>query len=259
MKFNLSTLVLIGAASLAVAMGVTLAVKQTPQVPPIAVESPTPVASPADVEVPAATSTATAATMQAAEQSPPNSSPSASPEASPVSRKVELCTVRMAVANDPQPPLNVRSAPNSNGENVVGQVKNGTLVTVVDEQDGWLQISTPMRGWVAKNRTDHGCNQKVERISLADDLGTVSISDRFVGTGNHRYVMNASQGQTVTITRDHGPFPSLIAPDGTRLVDGMMDEKRESWTGKLAQTGTYTVELSSNFRGYRYSFLVEVK
>lgn len=261
MKFNVSALVLVGAASLAVAMGVTLAVKQTTQSPPIAVETPASVASPQSPEVPAATSTSTTepSTVLTAEQPSTQPSVPASPEASSVSRKLELCTVRMAIVNDPQPPLNVRSAPSTTADNVVGQIKNGTMVTVVDEQNGWLQIATPMRGWVAKNRTENGCNQKLERISLGDGRGTVPIKDRFIGTGDHRYVINVSQGQTLTITRDRGPFPSLIAPDGTRLVDGPMNEKRESWTGKLTQTGEYTLELESNFRGYRYSFLVEVK
>ncbi len=260
MKFNMSALVLVGAASLAVATGVTLAVKQTPQSSPTAVETPAPAASSQPKELPAATSTSTTpnSTPQTAEQSSTQPSVSDSPTASSVSRKLELCTVRMAIANDPEPPLNVRSAPSTDGDNIIGQVKNGTMVTVVDEENGWLQITTPMRGWVAKNRTENGCNQKLERISLGDS-SSVMIADRFIGTGDHRYVMKVSQGQTLTITRERGPFPSLIAPDGTRLVDGPMNEKRESWTGQLSQTGEYTFELESNFRGYRYSFLVEVK
>ncbi len=164
----------------------------------------------------------------------------------------------MAVVNDPESPLNVRSTPDTTADNIVGQLKNKTYVTVVKEQDGWFQITTPTKGWVAKNRTDSGCNQKVERITLNDSTQPVTISDRFVGTGSHRYVINASAGQTIIVDRNRGPMPSLIAPDGTFLLEGPLEEKRQQWRGKLAQTGEYVLELDSNFKGYKYTFSVEV-
>ncbi|MBW4579714.1 MAG: SH3 domain-containing protein [Tildeniella nuda ZEHNDER 1965/U140] len=165
----------------------------------------------------------------------------------------------MALVNDPKPPLNVRSAPTIDGDNVVGQLKNGTLITIADEQDGWLQIKSPLKGWVSKQQTVNSCNQKVERISLSADGTAVQVVDRFVGSGSHRYVLPVKQGQTLTITHDRGPFPMIMAPDGTVLLGHEKDEKRSTWNGQLAQTGDYVIELESNFRGYRYAFSMAVK
>jgi hypothetical protein len=165
----------------------------------------------------------------------------------------------MALVNDPKPPLNVRSTPTTDGENVVGQLKNNTLVTVADDQNGWLQIKSPLKGWIFKAQTVNSCNEKVERLSLSADGATLPIADRFVGTGSHRYVFPATKGQTLTITHDRGPFPMLIAPDGTVLLAHEKDEKRTDWSGTIEQTGDYTLQLESNFRGYRYGFSMQVK
>jgi hypothetical protein len=165
----------------------------------------------------------------------------------------------MAIVNDPKPPLNVRSAPTTDGDNVVGQLKNGTLVTIADDQNGWLQIKSPLKGWVSEQQTVHSCNEKLERLSPNTDGSTMPIADRFVGTGSHRYIFPASKGQTLTITHDRGPFPMVIAPDGTVLLGHEKDEKRSNWSGQLEQAGNYTIQLESNFRGYRYAFSMQVK
>lgn len=142
---------------------------------------------------------------------------------------------------------------------MVGQLKNGTLVTVDDDQNGWLQIKTPLKGWISKPQTTHSCNQKVERLSPTTDGMTIQIVDRFVGAGSHRYMLPAKQGQTLTITRDRGPFPVIIAPDGSVVLGHEKDEKRSNWSGELTQAGDYTLELESNFRGYRYAFSMQMK
>jgi hypothetical protein len=63
------------------------------------------------------------------------------------------------VASDPTPPLNVRATPKvtSDNQNVVGTIENGTPLTIVTEQNGWLQISSPVQGWVSKQRTKTVC------------------------------------------------------------------------------------------------------
>lgn len=61
------------------------------------------------------------------------------------------------VVSDPESPLNVRSAPDDNPDNVLSTLDDGTPITVVNEQNGWLQISSPVQGWVAKNRTKTVC------------------------------------------------------------------------------------------------------
>jgi serine/threonine protein kinase len=61
------------------------------------------------------------------------------------------------VVSDPEPPLNVRSAPDDTLNNVVGTLENDTPLTVITEQKGWLQISSPVQGWISKNRTKNTC------------------------------------------------------------------------------------------------------
>lgn len=89
---------------------------------------------------------------------PTNPSPSVSPikpspTPSPTDSLSEKCSI---VVNDPESPLNVRSLPNIKSESV-GKLDNGTAVTSVTEQNGWIQISDPVQGWIAKSRTRRVC------------------------------------------------------------------------------------------------------
>jgi serine/threonine-protein kinase len=61
------------------------------------------------------------------------------------------------VVFDPQSPLNVRSTPDAKLGKVVGKLKNGTPLSVIAEQNGWLQISSPVQGWISKSRTKTVC------------------------------------------------------------------------------------------------------
>ncbi|MGC1393127.1 MAG: serine/threonine protein kinase [Coleofasciculaceae cyanobacterium] len=85
----------------------------------------------------------------------PTSSPATpSPTPSPTNLLPNNCTL---IVNDPQSPLNVRSLPDLKSD-AVGTLNNGTPVTFVAEKDGWIQISSPIPGWIAKNRTRRVCN-----------------------------------------------------------------------------------------------------
>lgn len=86
--------------------------------------------------------------------SPAIPSPSPSPSPSPTTPSPNNCSL---IVNDPQSPLNVRSLPDLKS-NPVGTLNNGTPVTSVTEKDGWIQISEPVKGWIAKNRTQRVCN-----------------------------------------------------------------------------------------------------
>ncbi len=66
----------------------------------------------------------------------------------------ENCSI---IVSDPQAPLNVRSVPNAKLGEVVGKLNNGATVSLVAEQNGWLQISSPVSGWISKNRTKTVC------------------------------------------------------------------------------------------------------
>ncbi|MDX2231208.1 MAG: SH3 domain-containing protein [Leptolyngbyaceae cyanobacterium bins.349] len=58
---------------------------------------------------------------------------------------------------DPNPPLNVRSSPIVALDNRLASLPNGTTLAVVDEQDGWLRINSPIQGWVYKELTVTTC------------------------------------------------------------------------------------------------------
>jgi serine/threonine protein kinase len=58
------------------------------------------------------------------------------------------------VSRDPISALNVRSGAGSQFT-IAGKLAYGDVLQVVGEQNGWLQISAPIQGWVAKSRT--GC------------------------------------------------------------------------------------------------------
>jgi serine/threonine protein kinase len=62
------------------------------------------------------------------------------------------------VVFDSESPLNVRSIPDTKLGQIVGTLGNGTPLTVIAEQNGWLQISSPVQGWVSKKRTKTACS-----------------------------------------------------------------------------------------------------
>ncbi len=254
MKPNASLLAVLSAVSLAALTGITSACSPSPS--PASLGTDTISASPTQAPNSPSLTTPTAPVTPTAQplKPPSDQTPAAN------NRTVESCVTKMAIVDDPNPPLNVRSVPTTDGDNVVGQLKNGTLVMVAEEQNGWFQIKSPQKGWISKSQTANGCNEKVERISLSTNGAALQIADRFIGTGNHRYVVAVDQPQTLTLTRGRGPFPMVMAPDGTVLLGhDAADEKRSTWSGRLTQTGDYVVELESNFRGYRYAFSMELK
>jgi hypothetical protein len=61
------------------------------------------------------------------------------------------------ITADPKPPLNVRSSPIVATNNAIGQLPNGTVLTIIDENEGWLKINTPLQGWVYKELTVTSC------------------------------------------------------------------------------------------------------
>lgn len=261
MKFQSSAPFLAGAASLAAIAGITYTVVQSsPRTVPTTTPSVEVGSAPPVIASPSPTATPTTATPSSPQAAAPETTPANSSEndAPTVSRQVKSCEMTMAKVNDPESPLNVRSQPTTEGSQIVGSLRNGEFVTVEREQDGWLQISVPMSGWIAKNRTESGCNQKLEQVSFAAGQNQVMIRDRFIGTGSHRYVLQAKQGQTITVTREAGAFPAVIAPNGKYLTEDP-DDRRTNWSGQATQTGEYIFQLDSNFRGYPYAFSVQIQ
>lgn len=190
-------------------------------------------------------------------------SPRSNSESTPKrdARIIEKCVIRMAKVNDPESPLNVRSTPNADSkDNIVGQLKNGTFVEVQETQNGWFKIGGATPGWIARSRTEHSCNERVERIDLGQGQEFVEIRDRFIGTGSHSYRFNFTKGQRLTVksSSDRGSiFPVITAPNGKPLVAS--PDQPSPWMGELSETGEYTFEFESNFKGYEYSFSVDAR
>ncbi|KAM3101722.1 SH3 domain-containing protein [Phormidesmis sp. 146-12] len=258
-----SVLIVAGLAGLAAVMGITSAVmqSQSPQPTVTVSESPNAIASASPTPNPQATNfsapkpSVQSPADQTVDQNPEPTEPENPAEAL---REVESCKVTMAKVSDPNPPLNVRSTPDTtSNDNVVGQLKNGTFVTVTGEQEGWFRISTPVKGWLSIKNVESGCNGKVERVSFGKGGNSVEISDRFIGVGSHEYRLNLAKGQMLTVRSEKGDLPLIFAPNG-KVINDPQDGK-QVWMSELPSTGDYKLQMESNFKGYKYAFSVEVK
>lgn len=178
-----------------------------------------------------------------------------------------VCEINTVKVRDPNPPLNIRSAPNTTTGKILAKADNGQYLSVKGEQNGWLKIEynygESIEGWVAKNRTESSCNYKEQHITLPPAGGSINISDRIIGGGSHQYTIDAVAGRTLTITSVNGPLPFVFPPgDMNRqkdLTGGGDYTGKTNWSGKLPQTGEYTLILDSNFRGYDYKLDIQVK
>jgi hypothetical protein len=180
----------------------------------------------------------------------------------------QFCELNQAIVADPDPPLNIRNQPNAATGLVIATVDNGRFLGVKDEKDGWLQVTykigeEELSGWVAKNRTETNCNYKKQQITFPGGEGLVEIRDRHIGGGSHEYIFSATAGQTLTVTAKNGPLPFIFAPnDPNRQQDlsgGGHYSSQTNVTVELAATGNYLLMFDSNFKGYEYDVLVELR
>ncbi len=170
------------------------------------------------------------------------------------------CEIKMAVVADPEPPLNVRSSPEVKEGNIVGQLNNNTFVSVADEQRGWFRITSPVAGWVAKNRTESSCAIVNKKIAFFPGGNEAIVRGEIIGGGSHSYKIEASQGQTLTIENYKDIFPVIITPNEQLLSNSPTPGTEvKQWKGELPITGEYTLQLDSNFRGFEYEFLIEIE
>ncbi|MEM1168395.1 MAG: SH3 domain-containing protein [Cyanobacteria bacterium P01_H01_bin.35] len=187
-----------------------------------------------------------------------NSSDLVSQKSSPVviTPPTSGCKINMAIVDDPEAPLNVRSSPEVKEGNIVGQLNNNTFVSVADEQSGWLQITNPVTGWVAKNRTRSSCAKVDETITFSPESDTAIVRGEIIGTGSHNYRVRMIQAQTLTIKNLGDVFPAIISPDGQLMVE---EGNESEWTGIISLSGVYTLQLDSNLRGFEYEFSVLIE
>ncbi|MDY7023909.1 MAG: SH3 domain-containing protein [Cyanobacteriota bacterium] len=244
MSFKPSQFIIAGAAGIATAVIVAYITVSTrsSQVSPSSVLDSSQISTPVSV-TPANT---------------PISSPETETNPVVIRPPVENCRISMAMVNDPEPPLNVRSSPEVQNGNIVGQLDNNTFISVLSEEQGWLQISSPVEGWVAKNRTKSSCANIEKPINFLPDGNSAIIRGEIIGGGSHRYLLNVEAGQMLTVESRQQVFPRIVTPDGQLLAGDPYTESLKEWTGELSQTGEYTLELDSNFRGYEYEFLVKL-
>jgi hypothetical protein len=89
------------------------------------------------------------------------------------SQQAQLSTAQpcQATANDPQPPLNVRSTPDDASHNIVGTVTNGTALTVVNSHRNWVQINAPIAGWVYADLISQSCPKAAVMPTASTDQG----------------------------------------------------------------------------------------
>jgi len=262
MPFTSTQIIITGLAGVATAVGVAVATIQSgamkPSNPPLA-------------ESPASTKNQIAGV--AANNPPSQSQPAKTPGVQPslvaevsgpkvgpvvVTPPNSGCKITQAVVSDPNPPLNVRSSPQLSDSKIVGKLNNNTFVSVAEEQNGWLRITDPP-GWIAKNRTESSCSNVNQQINFLPGGDEAIVKGRIIGGGSHSYIIRAAKGQTMTVRNRKDVFPQIIAPGGKLLAGDPYQGNETEWTGKVPVTGNYTLQLESNFRGYEYEFLVQVR
>ncbi|NJM45768.1 MAG: SH3 domain-containing protein [Alkalinema sp. RU_4_3] len=177
-----------------------------------------------------------------------------SPKPDSPKKQPDRCDTSMAKVSDPNPPLNVRSAPDTSSNNITGKLQNGTYVTIEDETPDWYRIKSPTPGWIAKSKTVHACTEKRQQLTL---LPSQTIRGEFIGSGHHDYPLTLKSGQVLTLTPTKGPRPGLIDPSGKVLEP--MGEETSAIVFNPQIDGDYTVYLESRFKGYGYEFAIEVK
>ncbi|MEG4346147.1 SH3 domain-containing protein [Microcoleus sp. A003_D6] len=169
------------------------------------------------------------------------------------------CKITQAVVSDPNPPLNVRSLPQVSGSKIVGSLNNNTFVSVAEEQNGWLRITDPVPGWIAKNRTESSCSNVNQQINFLPGGDEAIVKGRIIGGGSHSYRIRAAKNQTMTVRNRKDVFPQIITPGGQLLAGAPYQANETEWSGKMPVTGNYTLQLDSNFRGYEYEFSVKLR
>jgi uncharacterized protein YgiM (DUF1202 family) len=143
-----------------------------------------------------------------------------------LSASTKICRT---IATDPNPPLNVRSSPVSASDNIIGKLRNGTHLTVVDENEGWFRISGPVEGWVFKELTVTSCvPAKLARAArptpLDSGTNTLAEATEYYHSGNLEGAIALAQ----TIPAENSSY---------RLAQGTIVQWQQDW--RRAETEYY--------------------
>ncbi len=143
--------------------------------------------------------------------------------------------VCQTLATDPNPPLNVRSSPVVAPDNVIGKVTNGTVLRVVDRQQGWLRVNQPLEGWVYEELTVTSCAPKTNGLQPRPATG--SPSQRAIALYHEGNLLGAiAVAKTIPSTdADYGPTQAAIAQwqrDWQRAESAFYSAQRAARQGK---------------------------
>ena len=118
------------------------------------------------------------------------------------------------IATDPNPPLNVRSSPIAAPDNIVGNLKNGSKLTVINENQGWLQVSAPIQGWIYEPLTVTTCNPN-QKQSISTANPAIAVSFQSNSPGSNATKIATDHAQNVVMSGD-----SLVAAAQTKFHEG---------------------------------------
>jgi hypothetical protein len=127
-----------------------------------------------------------------------------------VAKSAAIMTEQMSPSNcqtvvtDPKPPLNVRSAPAVSQRNVIGQVENGTVLSVTGADAGWLRIQSPQKGWVHGDLTATVCGGSP--VNVAKRSATVQVLEK-AQSRFHDGDLTAALALAGTVTSDDPLYP----------------------------------------------------
>jgi len=129
-----------------------------------------------------------------------------------------------AVVNDQNPPLNVRSGPGTTYA-IVGQLQNGTPLTVVgDNGQGWLHISVPVEGWVAKHLTKKVTSTTLYKVTVDDPQPPLNVRSGYgttypvIGKLQNGTLLDVEENNGQGWLRISNPISGWVAESRTKRV-----------------------------------------
>ncbi len=140
----------------------------------------------------------------------------------------------VTVIDDSTPPSNVRSAPVVQSGNVVGKLDNFSVVEVVNNQNNWLEIQSPMHGWVSLDLTRAVCGTEfrpvLQRINALNQKalgGDRASTDLLI-----RYAVQSADGAGADAA--YGSLGQLAQQHPDRLI-AALDVQPEAGRRKLLE------------------------
>jgi hypothetical protein len=136
------------------------------------------------------------------------------------------------IATDPNPPLNVRSSPVAADDNIVGKLRNGTQLMVVDENQGWLRIVKPLEGWVYQELTVTSCISK--KAAQAKQTDATEEGERVLQEAQEFY-QAGNLNAAIALAQTVPPSSAAYQPGQTAIRRWQQDWKTAEATFYTAQ------------------------